>query len=137
MTREAVKKIRPERQRRPAIERLLDSDVLLRRQERALELCECLIDISAALFNVSSKELRRYGRTSNAISKVRHVAMYVARVVLHLTTHEIGMGFGRDRTTVAHACQVVEDLRDDPEFDQLICTLERIAAVALQSRIER
>jgi chromosomal replication initiation ATPase DnaA len=32
---------------------------------------------------------------------------------------EVGHLFDRDRTTVAHACSLVEDRRDDPDFDYL------------------
>jgi hypothetical protein len=35
----------------------------------------------------------------------------------------------RDRTTVAHACQVVEERRDDPRFDRVIELLERVTKV--------
>lgn len=107
-----------------------------RRDEAAVEMCECLIDIAAAYFSVSSKELRSAGRTSMVVSRVRQVAMYVAHVALRLTQAEIGRGFGRDRTTVAHACQVVEDMRDDMEFDRLVATLELIAQAAFRGRLD-
>jgi len=107
-----------------------------RRDEVAMEMCECLIDIAAAFFSISSKDLRRPDRSSMAASRVRQVAMYVAHVVLRLTQTEVGRGFGRDRTTVAHACQVVEDLRDDMEFDQIVQTLELIAHAAFRNRLE-
>lgn len=107
-----------------------------RRDEIVLELCECLIDIVAAVFSVSSKELRKAGRTSIPISRVRQIAMYVAHVVLRLTQGEVGRGFGRDRTTVVHACRVVEDLRDDPEFDHVVVMMERIAQAAFRGRLD-
>ena len=44
------------------------------RDELALELCEGMIDITAALFNVSSKEIRKPGRSSLGVSRVRQVA---------------------------------------------------------------
>ena len=106
-------------------------------EERILDLCECMIDIAAALFNVCGKELRRSGRTSLAVSRVRQIAMYVAHVVLHLSMQDVGRGFGRDRTTVLHACHLVEDLRDDPEFDRTVVMTERVAVAALRSRFER
>ena len=106
-----------------------------RRDEAALEICECLIDIAAALFSVSSKELRRPGRTAVPVSRVRQIAMYVAHVVLRLTMGEVGEGFGRDRTTVLHACQVIEDMRDDPEFDRVVLMIERVAFAAFRSRL--
>jgi chromosomal replication initiation ATPase DnaA len=39
---------------------------------------------------------------------------------------DIGPCFGRDRTTVGHACQVVEDRRDEPAFDEFVAALERL-----------
>ncbi len=107
-----------------------------RRDEVAMEMCECLIDIAAAFFSISSKDLRRPGKSSMGASRVRQVAMYVAHVVLRLTQAEVGRGFGRDRTTVAHACQVVEDLRDDMEFEQIVLKLELIAHAAFRNRLE-
>ena len=107
-----------------------------RRDEVAQEMCECLIDIVAALFSVSSKELRKPGRTADSISRVRQIAMYVAHVVLRLTQGEVGRGLGRDRTTVIHACHIVEDLRDDAEFDRAVSMVERIAHAAFRSRVD-
>jgi hypothetical protein len=107
-----------------------------RRSERNVELCECMIDIAAALFNVSSRELRQPGRCSLPVARVRQVAMYVAHCVLGLSMSEVGRGFGRDRTTVLHACHLIEDMRDDREFDSIILLTERIAVAALKSRVE-
>lgn len=100
--------------------------------ERSIEYCECVIDIVAALFGVSSKELRRPGRASASIARVRQIAMYVCHVVLRLNLTEVGRGFGRDRTTVQHACHLVEDLRDDVEFDRMVAMTERVVAAALR-----
>jgi hypothetical protein len=33
---------------------------------------------------------------------------------------------------VLHACQVVEDLRDDRDFDSIVVAVERVAAAALR-----
>ena len=65
---------------------------------------------------------------------VRQISMYVCHVVLGITMRDIGLAFGRDRTTVSHACGVVEDRRDDPAFDDFIASLERIAAAAFAQR---
>ncbi|MDQ2633068.1 MAG: chromosomal replication initiator DnaA [Pseudomonadota bacterium] len=106
-----------------------------RRDEQILELCEGMIDITAALFNVSSKEIRKPGRSSLGVSRVRQVAMYVAHVVLKLNMADIGRAFGRDRTTVLYACHLVEDLRDDSDFDRIITMTERVALAAFGSRL--
>ena len=105
-----------------------------RRDEQILELCEGMIDITAALFNVSSKEIRKPGRSSLGVSRVRQVAMYVAHVVLRLSMTDIGRAFGRDRTTVLYACHLVEDLRDDTDFDRIITMTERVALAAFGNR---
>jgi chromosomal replication initiation ATPase DnaA len=52
--------------------------------------------------------------------------MYLARVVLGRTLSESGRLFGRDRTTAAHACNLVEDLRDDARIDAFMDVLERL-----------
>ena len=58
--------------------------------------------------------------------------MYVTHVNMGLSMAEVGRGFGRDRTTVMHACHLVEDLRDDAEFDQIVRMTERITAIAFR-----
>src|SRR5262245_40218432 len=90
------------------------------RDELALELCEGMIDVTAALCNASTKGIRKPGRSNLGVSRVRQVAMYVAHVVLRLNMKDIGRAFGRDRTTVTYACHLVEDLRDDDDFDRII-----------------
>lgn len=47
----------------------------------------------------------------------RQVAIYLAHVDFGLPYRALADLFGRDRTTVAHACSVVEDRRDRPAFD--------------------
>lgn len=105
--------------------------------ERALEICEGVIDVVAALFNVSSKDVRRPGRTCLGVSRVRQIAMYVAHVSMRLNMRHIGRGFGRDRTTVVHACHLVEDMRDDSDFDQVVAVTERVVLAAFGVKAER
>ena len=50
--------------------------------------------------------------------------MYLAHVVWGLNYSAAGVLFHRDRTTAAHACQVVEDRRDDPAIDRVLQQLE-------------
>lgn len=105
------------------------------RDEVVMDICECLIDMASALFSLPSKELRGAGRSTLPVSRVRQIAMYVAHVVLRLTMADVGRGFGRDRTTVLHACQLVEDLRDDAEFDRVVSMFERVASAAFRTRL--
>ena len=100
------------------------------RSEYIAAACDAVIDIVAALFNVSSKELRHPGRSSLSISRVRQIAMYVTHVSLGFSMREVGQGFGRDRTTVLHACHQIEDLRDHEEFDEIVVRTERVIRAA-------
>ena len=49
---------------------------------------------------------------------------------------DVGVGFGRDRTTVLYACHLVEDLRDDDDFDRMVTMTERVASAAFGNRLE-
>jgi chromosomal replication initiation ATPase DnaA len=106
-----------------------------RHDECVIELCECMMDITAALFSVSSKELRRASRTSQEVSRVRQIAMYVTHVVLRVSMREVGRGFGRDRTTVVYACHLIEDMREDADFDRIVSMVERVAIAAFRDRV--
>ena len=76
------------------------------------------------VFGVGQDDLRRITRGRANVALARQVAMYLAHVVCGLTLTDTGRLFGRDRTTVAHACGVIEDRRDDPLFDRALDLLE-------------
>jgi hypothetical protein len=60
--------------------------------------------------------------------------MYLAHVAGGLPLTEVGRLFARDRTTVAHACAMVEDRRDDPAFDRCLGFLELALCSAVPER---
>ncbi len=60
--------------------------------------------------------------------QVRQIAMYVCHVALGISMSDIGQALGRDRSTVTHACHVVEDRRDDLAFDEFISSIERLVS---------
>jgi chromosomal replication initiation ATPase DnaA len=91
--------------------------------QRVCRLMEAAI---AAAFAVSVDELRSHSRRTQSVAFARQSAMYLAHVVLGLNYSATGLLFSRDRTTAAHACQVVEDRRDDPAIDRLLQQLEGI-----------
>lgn len=102
--------------------------------ERRAEACEAVIDIMAALFNVSGRDLRGPGRNAQETARVRQIAMYLCNTTLGVKLTAIGRVFGRDRTTVGHGVQLVEALRDDREFDLIIDQCERIVSAAFAVR---
>jgi chromosomal replication initiation ATPase DnaA len=82
----------------------------------------------APAFAVPGPELRARTRGGARAALARQTAMYLAHVALGLTFSEIGRRFGRDRTTAAHACRVIEERREDSAFDALVGRLERACA---------
>ena len=76
------------------------------------------------VFGIAYKDLRRTTRGRAKVALARQVAMYLALVGCGLSLTETGRLFERDRTTVAHACGVIEDRRDDPTFDRALDLLE-------------
>jgi hypothetical protein len=48
---------------------------------------------------------------------------------LGMSMTRVAIGFGRDKSTAARACRLVEDYREDPDFDTWIDQL----AVGLRS----
>lgn len=87
--------------------------------------CEALATLVAEQFVVAPSEILSASRRSAAAALARQVAMYLAHVSFGASMSEIGRAFGRDRTTAAHACRLVEERRDDPYFDALLDRLER------------
>ncbi|MBB4303792.1 chromosomal replication initiation ATPase DnaA [Rhodobium orientis] len=79
----------------------------------------------AMAFRMPVEELRARTRRRAPVAFARQVAMYVAHVRLGLSLTEVGRQFGRDRTTAAHACRVIEDQREDPRLDRLLDGIEQ------------
>jgi hypothetical protein len=75
-----------------------------------------------SVFRIPVRALRSRGRAA-PISLARQMAMYLAHVAFRLSLTEVGQLFGRDRTTVSHACGVIEDLRDDQIIDRALNVL--------------
>jgi chromosomal replication initiation ATPase DnaA len=86
--------------------------------------CRFIEALVAAASGIGLRELRASRRGRAAAAFARQTAMYLAHVHLGLTLSQVGRSFGRDRTTVAHACACVEDRRDDPKFERVLACLE-------------
>lgn len=86
--------------------------------------CRLVQDVVAAIFTVPQEQMRAGSRGRAPAAFARQVAMYLTHVVLGLNYSATGRRFHRDRTTVAYACRVVEDRRDNPQTDVLLQALE-------------
>ena len=83
------------------------------------------------VFGVLPDDLQVTRRGPAHVALARQTAMYLAHTSCELSLTEVGTLFERDRTTVAHACALIEDRRDDINFDRVLQLLDR-AIIALR-----
>ena len=83
------------------------------------------------VFGVLPDDLQITRRGPAHVALARQTAMYLAHTSCELSLTDVGTLFERDRTTVAHACALIEDRRDDINFDRVLQMLDR-AIVALR-----
>jgi Bacterial dnaA protein helix-turn-helix len=100
--------------------------------------CRIVRHVVAELVMMTNDRVTMRRDRRRMMCHIRQIAMYVCHVSLSIPLSEIGDAFGRDRTTVSHACHVVEDRRDDSGYDELISTVERIvSAIFARSEVPR
>lgn len=95
----------------------------IREREQAAKVA-LMQETVARAWNVPIGELRSPTRRRAPVAQARQVAMYLTHVIYGFSLSAVGRHFGRDRTTAAHACRLVEDRRDDENFDMLLDRLE-------------
>ena len=76
-------------------------------------------------FGVDRSALHASARGAAPVAFARQVATYLCHVQLGLDFAAAGRVFGRDRTTAAYACRVIEERREDASLDTLLDCLER------------
>lgn len=86
--------------------------------------CRLAMAIVAAMAGLNVDALVDLRRSTAPVATARQTAMYLAHVGLGLPQADVAQAFGRDRSTVAYACRRIEDLRDDPAFDQRVAQME-------------
>ncbi len=87
--------------------------------------CDFVKSLVCITFDISLESLNAKTRQGARTALARQIAMYLVHVRFGINLAEIGQIFNRDRTTVSHACRLVEDMRDRVEIDFLIECLER------------
>jgi chromosomal replication initiation ATPase DnaA len=105
-----------------------------RRKHLARPSCDQVIALVAREKNVSEQAITSRRRNLLPIARARQLAMYLSHVVLGHTLADIGEVFGRDRTTVSYACALIEDMRDDPQFDDEVSGLEQQIEAGLAAK---
>ncbi|WP_160005404.1 helix-turn-helix domain-containing protein [Rhizobium sp. 18055] len=87
--------------------------------------CRICTEVTTEMVMIAGHRVQMRRDRRRTLCHVRQIAMYVCHVALQIPILEIGVAFGRDRTTVSHACHVVEDRRDDPAYDEFVAAVER------------
>ena len=63
------------------------------------------------------------------VAEARQLLMYLAHIEIGLSTAEVAGRYGRDRTTVTYAVRAIEERREDPGFDALVCQIESLISL--------
>ncbi|MEP6342503.1 MAG: helix-turn-helix domain-containing protein [Maricaulaceae bacterium] len=71
-------------------------------------------------FGTPYMDVRSKTRGGSDICFARQISMYLMNVIYGVSLTRIGRAFNRDRSTASHACNVIEDYREDPLLDQKI-----------------
>lgn len=83
--------------------------------------------IACQIYGVPVEEVRKATRGRPLVARTRQVAVHLARVVFAMTHKQLAAEFGRDRSTVKHACDQIERLREDSaEFDSTLRWMETL-----------
>ncbi|MGF6172332.1 helix-turn-helix domain-containing protein [Ensifer sp. 4252] len=99
--------------------------------------CRLVQNLTAEAVHLAADRMPLLRDKRRARCHVRQIAMYVCHVVLQISQGDIANAFERDRTTVRHACSVVEDRRDAADFDAFVETIERLVALAFATQAEQ
>lgn len=85
---------------------------------------ELLKSLCARASGVLVSDLECATRCAANVAFARQILCYLANTMLGLNYTEVGALIGRDRATIRHACEVIEDRRDDITFDAFVSFLE-------------
>ena len=80
--------------------------------------------VASYALGIRQDEILSEARGAVATAFARQVAMYLCHAGFELSLARVAVAFGRDRSTVSHACHLVEDRREEPLFDLWIGSLE-------------
>ncbi len=94
--------------------------------------CRLAVATLSAVTGISEKKIQDLTRSKADVALARQVAMYLAHTKFGISFTEVGEQFGRDRSTVSHACRLVEDKRDDDRFDQQLVRMEYLLDTAMR-----
>ena len=86
----------------------------------------------ASAFELPSDRLLRCDRGNARATRARQISIYLMHTALSFSLATISRVYNKDRTTIGYACRVIEDLRDNPAFDDRIIELENTITTVLR-----
>lgn len=98
-------------------------DVLAQRAEDEA-FARLAADVASYALGVPADAILRLPREDRRVAFARQVAMYLCHVAFELSLQRVANAFGRDRSTVAHACHLIEDKREEERFEFWVTGLE-------------
>lgn len=97
----------------------------MKKTECDLALAQLVAATVAIEFGIASQDLFTRTKGPAHLSFARQVAMYLMHIVYQVNLSRVARAFSRDRSTVSYACNIIEDCREDPYFDEKITRLEQ------------
>ena len=93
-----------------------------------------VISAVAIEFAIPETSIMSLSKGRSEASYARQVAMYLMFCIYGVTKSRIAEIFSRHFSTVSHACEVIEEQRDDPVLDAKIIVLENFLRLAPTSK---
>jgi chromosomal replication initiation ATPase DnaA len=84
----------------------------------------------AFAFEERLEEIAAPTRRTRTAAYARQTAMYLSHIAFGMSLGRVAQAFGRDRSTVAYACRMIEDRREDDDFDDCLDRLEEFLRAA-------
>ncbi|MEJ8473918.1 helix-turn-helix domain-containing protein [Roseibium algae] len=89
----------------------------------------------ARAYCIRPEDLYQKTRGRAHVAEARHLVMYLSHVEIGMRLIEVARRYNRDRSTVAYACRRIEDGRDDPSFDMMVCQIEQLISMRDESSV--
>lgn len=94
--------------------------------------CKVVLQMTEELLTFTAERTKKRRDSRRQRCHIRQISMYVCHVALRIPQSDVAFGFGRDRTTIRHACASVEDRRDNTAYDEFVGCVERLAVSVFQ-----
>jgi chromosomal replication initiation ATPase DnaA len=83
--------------------------------------------IVAQVYGVPVDEMKKPTRGRPHAARARQIAIHLARLVFAMSQQQLAREFGRDRSTIHHACTTIAGMREaSGEFDSTLRWMESL-----------